>query len=267
MVEYNFYIINVISSSLIPLRGKILEMIRSPLEQFSAVKYIELRGIGYDWSINKTTIYLLLSIIILLYITKSNNNLKRTNQDILKESIYKYISKEIMEMLGSKEGKKYVPMIWSLLMIIGINNELGLIPYSYTITSQFIVTMTLSLTIWIGVTIIGIRKEKLNFIKLFIPSGLPIFMIPLIMIIEIISYISRIISLSVRLAANMISGHTILKIVSSFGIKSNSILLISLDILLLTLIIFLELGVGLIQALVFTLLTISYLKDVLHMDH
>ena len=140
-----------------------------------------------------------------------------------------------------------------------------LIPYSFTTTSHIIITLLISTSVIIGITIIGIYKHKYKFINLFIPSGLnqgiTKYIIPLIFIIEIISYISRIISLSVRLTANMISGHLLLHIVTNFGLHL-SLFLFFLPILLLFPLYILELGVAFIQSYVFTILIISYIKDV-----
>jgi len=126
-----------------------------------------------------------------------------------------------MESLLSGLPSRYLPFLLSLFFFILSNNLLGLIPYSFTLTAQIIITITMSLSIIIGVTIIGLLKHKVKFINLFIPAGLDNmkFLIPFIFLIEIISYLIRIISLSVRLTANMVSGHTLLNIISYFTMK------------------------------------------------
>jgi ATP synthase subunit 6 len=166
----------------------------------------------------------------------------------------------ILQLLSIK-GNFYYPLIINLLIFILFNNLLGLIPYSFTSTSQIIITLLLSVSIIIGVTIIGIIKHKFKFIYLFIPKGLSIFITPIISFIEIISYLSRVISLSIRLTANMVAGHTILTIISSFGLYFSLSFNIFFLIPLLLIILILEIGVAIIQAYVFAILTTTYIKD------
>ena len=162
--------------------------------------------------------------------------------------------------------KKYIPILYTLFIFILINNILGLIPYSFTTTSHIIINITMSLSIMIGITLIGFNKYSYKFFKLFIPSGLSKgptkYIIPLIFCIEFISYLSRIISLSVRLTANMLSGHILLNLISSYGFKLFFPFLFFIPILILLPFILLELGIALIQSYVFTVLTCAYIKDV-----
>lgn len=235
---------------------------KSPLEQFSIKNIIILKNDWIDISISNSNILMILSISIIIIIMKLNNN------DLLVSNKISYVINKmigfivglIMEVLTVK-GNKYLPWLLTLFMFILMNNLLGLIPYSFTTTSQIIITTVLSTTIMIGVTIIGLKNLKLKFFKLFIPSGIPIGIIPLIFIIELISYLSRIISLSVRLSANMISGHTILSIISTFGYKLSLIPQIIILLPIIGLIYILEIGVGIIQAYVFIILTATYIKD------
>ena len=210
---------------------------------------------------------------------KSKKVIKEERREIIIIKGYKVVEELLKEMM-EKEYKRYIPIIYLLLLFIGVNNIMGLIPYTFTITSHIIITITMSLTIIIGVTIIGLLKHKNNFIKLFIPRGLNEgrikYIIPFIFIIELVSYIIRIISLSVRMTANIMSGHTLLKIVSSFseeGVKGiiggkitvwkiiPGIIGITIPIIIISGIYLLEIGVAIIQSYVFTLLTITYIKD------
>jgi F-type H+-transporting ATPase subunit a len=174
-------------------------------------------------------------------------------------------------MVREQLGKEiYLPFIYSLFFFILISNLIGNIPYSYTITTSVIVTIGLSFTILTGVTILGLYLHKLHFFSYFVPSGTPLALVPLLVLIEIVSYLARALSLGIRLFANMVAGHSLLKILSTFLYQMfNS----SFIIALLTLIPFaffialcvLEVAVSTIQAYVFVLLVISYIKDAIYL--
>lgn len=244
-------------------RGKIEKKmyINSPLEQFEIIPVIRIYNNFIDFTINNSTIFMGISIIFIISIIKITNTNKiigRNWQNTI-EIIYTSVEKEIKEML-KKKGYKYIPFILTIFIFILINNIIGLIPYSFTTTSHFIVTITFSLSLFIGYTIIGIKRYGIKFINLFIPSGVPKFLIPLLFIIEIISYFSRIISLAVRLAANLIGGHSILKIIAGFGMKLSKWLLF-IPLIFLTLLMGLETMVAIIQAYIFVVLLTTYIKD------
>lgn len=160
----------------------------------------------------------------------------------------------------------YIYFIISIFWIILFSNVLGLLPYTYTITSHIIFTFTLAYIAFNFVTYVGIRKHGFNFYKLFIPGGTPKFMIPFIFVIEVISYTSRVFSLSIRLFANLMSGHTLLKLLSIFSwfllLQGNIFFLLSLSIIII--ISLLELAIAFLQAYVFTILIIIYFNDVVH---
>lgn len=252
----------------------------TPLEQFKITPLIRIFNDYIDLTITNSTIYMMISvisIIILIWGTqKNNNNLAFGSNSYIKaffEILYIKTEEIVNDIIG-KKFNKYIPLIFSLFLFILLNNTIGLIPYSFTTTSHIIVTLTMSLTIMIGLTIIGFYKHSYKFFNLFIPNGLnkgfTKFIIPLIFAIELISYLSRIISLSVRLAANLMSGHTLLKIISNTSVTAISSIksyfissiLILLPIFLLCALFILETGVSIIQAYVFTLLTTTYIKDV-----
>ena len=242
---------------------------RSPLEQFLIKPVVRISNQWVDFTITNSTIYTIIAIIIIIGLYNINintNYILKNRWGSIIETIYLKIEEIGKEMIPG-EYKRYIPLIISIFMFILINNVIGLIPYSFTTTAHIIFTLTMSLTIMIGVTIIGITKHKFKFINLFIPQGLNEgfikFIIPLIFVIEILSYLIRVISLSVRLTANLMSGHTLLKIIANFGLKyslSFPILLI-IPIFLLCAIYILEIGVAIIQAYVFALLTTTYIKD------
>ncbi|PJF20191.1 ATP synthase F0 subunit a (mitochondrion) [Paramicrosporidium saccamoebae] len=241
----------------------------TPLEQFLIKPIFRIYNNWIDFTITNSTIYLIIGISLILIIFNlafKDNKLIKGRWGLVLETTYKKIEEIAKEMIPG-EYKRYIPFTIILFLFILTNNLIGLVPYSFTTTAHFIVTITLSLTIMIGVTIIGVVKHKFNFINLFIPQGLNQgflrLMIPLIFFIEVLSYLMRVISLSVRLAANLLSGHTLLKIIANFGLKytiSFPILLI-LPLGLLSAIYVLEIGVAIIQAYVFTLLTTTYIKD------
>lgn len=251
----------------------------TPLEQFKLNPIIRIYNNIGDLTITNSTIYMMISVITIILLIWGG--LKKNNLAFGNKSYYKaffeilYIkTEEIVNDIIGKKYNKYIPLIYSIFLFILLNNTIGLIPYSFTTTSHIIVTLTMSLTIMIALTLIGFYKHSYKFFNLFIPNGLnqgfTKFIIPLIFAIELISYLSRIISLSVRLAANLMSGHTLLKIIANtsvtaiYTIKSYIIssILILIPILLLCALFILETGVSIIQAYVFTLLTITYIKDV-----
>jgi len=184
---------------------------------------------------------------------------------LLAELSYTFISKMISDTAGSK-AKPYFPFVFSLFMFVLFCNMLGMLPYSFTVTSHIIVTFALAAVIFVGVTIIGFVNHGVGYLKLFIPSGVPVFLLPLIVIIEIISYLSRPVSLSVRLFANMMAGHTMLKVFGGFVISLGIIggwLPLSFTVALTGL----EILIAFLQAYVFAILTCIYLNDALNLNH
>jgi len=178
---------------------------------------------------------------------------------------YTFIAKMINDTAGSN-AKSFFPFIFTLFMFVLFCNMVGMLPYSFTVTSHIIVTFTLAAIIFIGVTIIGFIKHGIKYLELFVPKGVPVVLLPLIIIIEIISYLARPVSLSVRLFANMLAGHTMLKVFGGFVISlgllggwlplSFSVALTGLEIL-----------VAFLQAYVFAILTCIYLNDALNLHH
>ena len=179
--------------------------------------------------------------------------------------VYEFIVSLVSEQIGEK-GKQYFPMLFTLFAFLLCSNLIGMIQYSFTTTSHFVVTFGLSVSVFIAVTIIGFAKHGFKYLSIFVPSGVPTVLLPLITIIEIISYLSRPVSLSVRLFANMMAGHTMLKVFGGFVISlgilggwlplSFSVALTGLEIL-----------VAFLQAYVFAILTCIYLNDALNLHH
>src|SRR5271154_389761 len=135
------------------------------------------------------------------------------------ESIYATIHSIVINQINSKNGQNYFPFVYALFIFILINNLIGMVPYSFASTSHFILTFALSFTVVLGATILGFQKHGLKFFSLFVPSGCPLGLLPLLVLIEFISYLARNISLGLRLAANVLSGHMLLNILGGFTYK------------------------------------------------
>jgi F-type H+-transporting ATPase subunit a len=178
------------------------------------------------------------------------------------ELSYEFIAGLIRDTVGA-EGRRYFPIVFSLFMFILVGNLLGMVPYSFTFTSHIIVTFALASVVFIGVTILGFVKHGMRFFGMFVPPGAPIAMWPLLIPIEVISYLSRPISLSVRLFANMLAGQTLVKVIAGFiGIMGVFGILPLAVVVALT---GLEILIAFLQAYVFAILTCLYINDALHM--
>ena len=179
------------------------------------------------------------------------------------ELSYVFIANLVRDTVGT-EGRTYFPFIFSVFMFVLFGNMWGMIPYSFTFTSHIIVTFSMALVIFVGVTLIAIVKHKMRFFSFFMPPGVPIYMAPLLIPIEIISYLSRPISLSVRLFANMLAGHTLLKVFAGF-VVSLGIFAGWLPLAFIVALTGLEIVIAFLQAFVFAILTCLYLNDALHL--
>ena len=182
--------------------------------------------------------------------------------------MYDTIYSIVVSQINRNTGQVYFPFIYSLFILVLVNNLIGMVPYSFATTSHFILTFSVSFTVVLGATILGFSKHGLEFFSLFVPAGCPLGLLPLLVLIEFISYLARNVSLGLRLSANILSGHMLLNILAGFcyNIMSSGFLLFFLGIVPLMFIIAfsgLELGIAFIQAQVFVDLTSSYIKDAL----
>lgn len=247
--------------------------INSPLEQFEVVNLISINApiLGYlNLSLTNLGFYsisVLFLIVFTHYMWNNNNKLIPSKGSILLESLFSTLNTMVKESLGHEI---YLPFIYSLFIFILVGNLVGNVPYSYTITTSIILTIGLSFTILVGVTILSISIHKIKFFSYFVPSGTPLALVPLLVLIEVVSYLARAFSLGIRLFANMAAGHTLLKILSTFLYQMFSAGILVFILTLIPFSIFLalcglELAVSLIQAYVFTLLTISYIKDAIEL--
>ena len=244
-------------------------MATNPMQQFSVHRIgPEIKIAGIDLSFTNASLFMLLSSLVIcavLYLGTKEKKLIPDKLQLISELFYNFIAKMISDTAGSK-AKPYFPFIFSLFMFVLFCNMLGMLPYSFTVTSHIIVTLIMAVFIFIAVTIIGFLKHGFGYLKLFVPSGVPAVLLPLITVIEIISYLSRPVSLSVRLFANMMAGHTMLKVFGGFVISLGMLggwLPLSFSVALTGL----EILVAFLQAYVFAILTCIYLNDALNLHH
>ena len=244
-------------------------MAANPMTQFEVHRIGPEIKLGiFDISFTNASLFMVISSIAILIIFNlgSKKNLILPNKvQLLAELSYTFVSKMINDTAGSK-AKPYFSLIFSLFMFVLFCNMFGMIPYAFTVTSHIIVTFILAAFVFIGVTIIGFIRHGFGYLKLFVPSGVPIILLPLIVVIEIISYLSRPISLSVRLFANMMAGHTMMKVFGGFVISLGIVggwLPLSFSVALTGL----EILVAFLQAYVFAILTCIYLNDALNLHH
>jgi len=246
--------------------------IASPLDQFEVRDLLSLNApvLGnINLSISNIGLYLTIGafIVILLNVIATNYNKVVSNSwSISQESIYATIHSIVINQINTNKGQIYFPFIYTLFIFILVNNLIGMIPYSFASTSHFILTFSISFTVVLGATILGFQKHGLEFFSLFVPAGCPLGLLPLLVLIEFISYLARNISLGLRLAANILSGHMLLNILSGFtyNIMTSGFIFLLLGLIPLAFIIAfsgLELGIAFIQAQVFVVLTSSYIKD------
>jgi ATP synthase subunit 6 len=227
-----------------------------------------------DTSINKfhTTI-IFIFIFFLSFFVFSFKNLKFYKISwnfVLFSIVDEFLSSTIMQQLGIKRGQKYSVFLKSFFFLILFSNIFGLIPFSFTITSHLIFTFSLSLSLLIGITLLGFYFQGISFLKLLVPGGAPVFLLPLLVPIEFISYVARCFSLAIRLFANMMSGHTLLNILSGFVLKiaKNGFIFLAIAPLLVVMAVsVLELGIAFLQAYVFLVLVCIYLKDAFEAGH
>ena len=190
-------------------------MAANPMTQFEVYRIGPEIKIGtFDISFTNASLFMVISslaILVVFNLGSKKNSLLPDKLQLLAELSYSFVSKMISDTAGTK-AKPYFSFIFSLFMFVLFCNMFGMIPYTFTVTSHIIVTFVLAGFIFIGVTIIGFLKHGFGYLKLFVPSGVPLVLLPLIVVIEIISYLSRPVSLSVRLFANMMAGHTMMKV-------------------------------------------------------
>ncbi len=246
-----------------------------PIEQFNIEKIFTIGHIGnQEIAFTKSSAYMFgtVALISLLMIGGvAGRQLVPGRFQSMAELSYEFVANTVRSTAG-REGMKFFPFVFSIFMLVAVSNIVGIIPYAFTISSHIIVTAALALLVFITVLVYGFYKNGLKFFKLFVPSGVPIVILPLVVAIEVISFLSRPVSHSVRLFANMLAGHITLKVFASFitmlgafGFAGwlGAILPLALVVALTAL----ELLVAFLQAYVFAILTCIYLNDAIHPGH
>ncbi len=236
-----------------------------PLSQFEIKTLIPLQPGGVDISFTNSSLMMVLALtLVTLFLTLGMRRraLVPGRWQSMAELSYQFVANLIRDTVGA-EGRRYFPLVFTLFMFILFGNLLGMVPYSFTFTSHIIVTFALALMVFIGVTILGFVKHGVRFFSFFVPPGVSVMLWPLMIPIEIISYLSRPISLSVRLFANMLAGHTLLKVFAGFvtalGVAG------VLPLVFVAALTGLEFVIAFLQAYVFAILTCLYISDALHL--
>jgi F-type H+-transporting ATPase subunit a len=246
----------------------------NPIEQFALSPVLTIFVGGHDVSITNSTVYMIIAVLLaigLMSVGARGGAAVPTRVQAMAEMAYEFVAGMVRSAAG-EHGMRFFPMVFCLFIFILICNLVGLIPYSFTVTSHIIITAAMALLVFFTVVVVGIKEHGLHFFKLFVPSGVPIYILPLVVAIEVISFLSRPLSHSVRLFANMLAGHITLNVFGGFVVmllgagavlKVVAILPFAMTIGLYAL----ELLVAFLQAYVFTMLTCMYLNDALHPGH
>ena len=237
----------------------------NPVEQFQIEPLVPLHIGSVNVSFTNSALLMVISVaLVTAFLTLSvrGRALVPGRWQSMAEVFYEFVANMIRDNVGS-EGRKYFPFIFSLFMFVLFGNLLGMIPYTFTYTSHIIVTFALASVVFVGVTIIGFHRHGLHYLRMFFPHGAPIATALILVPIELISYLSRPLSLGVRLFANMTVGHIILKVVGGFVVALGVLGIVPMAFL--GGVTVLEFGIALLQAYVFTILSCIYLHDAIHM--
>lgn len=243
-----------------------------PLVQFKIKRLIEIKIGTLDLSFTNSSAFMLIAIVAITLFTSlsvRSRALVPGRWQSVAELAYEFVAGVLRDNVG-QAGRPYFPFIFSLFMFILFCNAIGMIPYTFTVTSHIIVTFALALFVFLGVTLIGFWKHGLHFLAFFVPHGVPKLLLPLVVLIEVISFLSRPISLALRLFANMTAGHTMMKVFGSFvGLLGSAAFVVGglLPLAVLIALTGLELVIAFLQAYVFTVLSCLYLNDSLNMSH
>ncbi|MBT5430548.1 MAG: F0F1 ATP synthase subunit A [Rhodospirillaceae bacterium] len=237
----------------------------NPLDQFVVQAWVPIKIGDFDASFTNSSAFMLLSVIcataLMVLAVRPRAGVPGRWQ-LLAELSYQFIAKMVADNIG-KEGRSYFPLIFSIFIFVLFGNLLGMIPYSFTFTSHIAVTLTMALLIFIMVTLIAFFKHGMKFFSFFLPEGVPIILAPLMIAIEVISYFTRPFSLSVRLFANMMAGHTLLKVIGGFVVPLGIFGFV--PVAGLVAVMGLEFLIAFLQAYIFTILTCIYINDAIHL--
>ncbi|GAA4107825.1 F0F1 ATP synthase subunit A [Aminobacter aganoensis] len=249
-------------------------MANDPIHQFQISKLIPIEIGGLDFSFTNSAAFMVATVIAagaFLFLTTSSRGLVPSRMQSVSEMSYEFVASMLRDAAGS-QGMRFFPLVFSLFMFVLVANLIGLFPYFFTVTSHLIVTFALALLVIGTVIVYGFMKHGFGFLKLFVPQGVPGILVPLVVLIEVISFLSRPISLSVRLFANMLAGHITLKVFAGFVTSLSAFGAVGvvgsiLPLFMTVAITGLEVLVAFLQAYVFAVLTCMYLNDALHPGH
>ncbi|HEX5600717.1 MAG TPA: F0F1 ATP synthase subunit A [Hyphomicrobiaceae bacterium] len=237
------------------------------MHQFEINRLAEIEIFGIDASFTNSSLFMVLGVGLItgfFALAMNGRSLVPTRMQSVAELCYEFVANMVRENVG-QAGMKYFPFVFTLFTFILVMNLLGMLPYSFTVTSHIIVTFALAALVFVVVTAIGFARHGVGYLKLFVPEGVPMWLMPLIVPIELISYLIRPVSLSVRLFANMMAGHTMLKVFAGFVV---SLGIFGFAPLLFTIAFTgLEFVVAFLQAFIFAVLTCIYLNDAVNMHH
>jgi len=248
-------------------------MFTSPLEQFEIIllKPISLFNL-VDISFTNATLFLILVILfwrITFYFSLKGSYFLPSFIQLILEALFSFV-KSIVKQQSGIPGLRYLPIFFSIFLLVLGSNLIGLIPFAFTPTSHIALTFPIAVSCNLALIIIGLKENGFQFFQLFVPKGSPVWLLPLIVVIEVLSYLLRSLSLSIRLFANMMAGHTLIHILTSFAVsflKASHVLIALFPILLVILVFVLELAIAFLQAYVFVILLCIYLNDSLHPVH
>lgn len=250
-------------------------MFFSPLEQFEIYPLIPMRIGSFDLSFTNSSFFLLLICLTFVFFTKlvyqSGGNYIPSRWQLLFENLYTFTADMVEENIG-KAGQTFMPFIFGLFAFLLLANTFGIVPYSFTVTSHLIVTFTLSAIVWFGKLYVGVQHHGIKILGILLPSGIPFAIVPFFVVVELLSFFIPLAALGIRLFANMIAGHILLKVIVGFCwsmmLAGNVFFLAHfIPISVLFLLLFLETAVAFIQAYVFTMLTCLITGDMIHGGH
>lgn len=237
----------------------------NPFHQFEVFPIIKLSLAGYDISFTNSALFMMLAVLLIsgfFFLASRNINLIPGKLQSFAEILIQFIESTLSESAGAK-AKPFFPFVFTLFMFILTLNLLGMMPYGFTVTSHIIITFALAAVIFMTVTLTGIIKHGTHFFSLFLPQGTPLWLSPILFVIELLSFLSRPISLSIRLAGNMLAGHVLLKVLASFVIMMGASGVIPIPFM--TIMVGFEFFVAILQAYIFTILTCVYLNDAINL--
>ncbi|MBY0511575.1 MAG: F0F1 ATP synthase subunit A [Rhodospirillaceae bacterium] len=237
-----------------------------PMHQFEIQQLIPIKVGGYDISYTNSALFMTFAVVLtalLFWGATRHRTMVPGRLQATAEMLYEFVAGMVKENTG-QEGMKYFPFVFTLFLFILFGNFLGLMPYAFTYTSHIIVTAAMALFIFVAVTIIGFARHGLHFFSLFVPPGAPLGIAIILAPLEFFSYLIRPVSLSLRLFANMLAGHVLLKVLAGF-IISLGVVFGAVPFIAVFGVTFLEIMVAAIQAYVFALLTCIYLNDAIHL--